>query len=222
MDDFDQVKNTVRAILISAKNGLTPQQLQRDYESIVGVPLPVRELGFGTVIDLVASIPNVVRIERSYYGGVTLRAIPNSSCRHVANLVSKQRSNKRYNSITRRDPPQIRTLTTTTTSSSSSSSMTSSHSGQPSKEIPLSFKIKLRQLMISYPNGLVLSHFQEAFQRRFGYYVNPAAWGYLSIATAIRTLTDIVQIIYKEKNGVREKEPVLVAAYKAKQLKGVS
>ena len=57
-----QVTKNVRALLISAApNGLTVAEMQRDYNSMIGKPLPFREMGYKTPIDLLKDLPNVTR-----------------------------------------------------------------------------------------------------------------------------------------------------------------
>lgn len=51
----------VRALLISAPNGLNIVELQNDYLSIIGKPFPYRELGYKTPVDLLKAMPDVVR-----------------------------------------------------------------------------------------------------------------------------------------------------------------
>lgn len=56
-----EVTKNVRALLISAPNGLTVAEMQRDYNTMIKKPLPFRELGFKTPIDLLKDLPNVTR-----------------------------------------------------------------------------------------------------------------------------------------------------------------
>lgn len=56
-----QVIKNVRALLISAQNGLTVAELQRDYNTMIGKPLPFRELGYKIPLDMLKDLPNVVR-----------------------------------------------------------------------------------------------------------------------------------------------------------------
>lgn len=56
-----QVTKNVRALLISAPNGLTVAEMQRDYNSMIGKPLPFREMGYKTPLDLLKDLPNVTR-----------------------------------------------------------------------------------------------------------------------------------------------------------------
>ena len=180
--DMDTVKKTIRALLISAKNGLTPNQLAKDYEVIIGEPLPVKKLGYRSLMDLVYSIPDVIQVTINAYGRITLRGIADTSSRHIAQLVSKQRSTKSYSHIK---------------SHSSTPHLKSPPSRKPEKIVPAQFKVKLRQLLVSYPDGLPMSKFQEAFVRRFGYYVHVRQWGFSSLADALMSIEDVVKLVFR-------------------------
>lgn len=56
-----EVMKNVRSLLISAKYGLTVAELQRDYNDMIKKPLPFRELGYKTPIDMLKDMPNVAR-----------------------------------------------------------------------------------------------------------------------------------------------------------------
>lgn len=56
-----EVTKNVRALLISAPNGLTVAEMQTDYNTMIKKPLPFRELGYKTPIDLLKDLPNVTR-----------------------------------------------------------------------------------------------------------------------------------------------------------------
>lgn len=56
-----EVTKNIRALLISAPNGLTVAEMQRDYSTMINKPLPFRELGYKTPIDLLKDLPNVTR-----------------------------------------------------------------------------------------------------------------------------------------------------------------
>lgn len=56
-----EVTKNVRALLISAPNGLTVAEMQRDYNNMIGKPLPFREMGYKTPLDMLKDLPNVTR-----------------------------------------------------------------------------------------------------------------------------------------------------------------
>ena len=56
-----QVTKNIRALLISAPHGLTVAEIQKDYNTWMGRPLPFREMGYKTPLDLLKDLPNVTR-----------------------------------------------------------------------------------------------------------------------------------------------------------------
>lgn len=56
-----EVTKNIRALLISAPNGLSVAEMQRDYNNMIGKPLPFREMSYKTPIDLLKDLPNVTR-----------------------------------------------------------------------------------------------------------------------------------------------------------------
>lgn len=67
------LRKEVRSLLTSIKEGLTPTQLERDYKSMMGTPLPFRALGYQTVMELLVDMPDVVKICHSADGSVILK-----------------------------------------------------------------------------------------------------------------------------------------------------
>lgn len=187
--NLDEIKKTIRALLISAKNGLSPQQLLRDYLNIVGTTIPLQDLGFSTLTEAISKMPDVARVEKTFSGRIIYHGVPDTSSKHIADLVSKQRNSKPYSSIRK-----------ATTSNNSSAT---TQNGKAEVQVPVSFGIKMRQLMLSYQEGLLLLDFQEAFHSRFGYYVNVTSWGFMDITEALQSMNDIVKLVHQEVNGCK-------------------
>lgn len=187
--DRDQIKKTIRALLISAKNGLSPQQLLRDYAKVIGTPFPLEELGYKTLTEAIHAMPDVVRVMKTFSGRVILRGVPDASSRHIASLVAKQRSSKPYSDIKASSNPPSSSKRTVTPSSCVP---------HKAKQVPSSFEIKMRQLMLAHQEGLPLLEFQEVFHRRFGYYVNITSWGFTNITQAFESMKDVVKLVYED------------------------
>lgn len=59
---MEMLKKELRSLLTAAKEGLTPAQLEQEYVAMIGKPLPLRDLGFQSTLELVANMPEVVRV----------------------------------------------------------------------------------------------------------------------------------------------------------------
>lgn len=182
--DKESVKNTLRSLLVSAKNGLTPSDLRRDYETMVGNAVPIKELGYPSFFELLQSMPDAVAMHKSRGGTLILSAVASESCRHVVDLVARQKTVKPYCAIKSGMKAPVMSM--------------KMHPPLPVRSkrsaVPDHVKLKLKHLMISYPNGLPMVKFQEAFNRRFGYYLHPSVWGFTTVLDALQSLPDIIKL----------------------------
>ena len=177
-----RMKKSIRALLLSSKHGCTPKQLHSDYEHIVGELLPYKALGFSTFMEYLTSIPDVVEVRFSKDCSTMLYGIADPSTRHIAKMVSKQRSKPpaRNNQLKRY-----------------SSSLELSRYGRgAAPTVPMAFITQMKTLLLSYSNGLPLLDFPEAFARRFGYYLSFKMWGFSSLDQVFNAMSDVVSCQY--------------------------
>jgi len=162
----EETKKMLRSVLLPNKEGLLLSDLEREFQGIVGYPIPWRKLGHISLLEMVRSMPGVVIVESLGEGHILLHAAPDKSTRHIADLVSKQFDPYRkmgcgYNQHTGyvlrnlRDAPR---------------------SVIPPRmepgEVPPGVEEELNTLLANFPSGLMASRLLVEFRLFFGKELN--------------------------------------------------
>ncbi|XP_017695583.1 PREDICTED: uncharacterized protein LOC108510420 [Lepidothrix coronata] len=99
---IEVLKKEVRAILITAKEGLTPAELEDQYITMIHKPLPLKDLGFQSTLELVTHMPEVVQVYSHKNGTVILKAIVDDTAKDIAKPVACQKGR-----TCKRTPPNV-------------------------------------------------------------------------------------------------------------------
>jgi hypothetical protein len=57
---FPEVKKNIRALLISAPRGLSVDDIEHDYQAVLGKPLPFKHFKCKTALEFLKTMPDVV------------------------------------------------------------------------------------------------------------------------------------------------------------------
>ncbi|XP_008049989.1 tudor domain-containing protein 5 isoform X2 [Carlito syrichta] len=178
------VRKEIRSLLISAKDGLTPQQLEKEYLLMVGNHLPLRILGYRSTMELVLDMPDVVSVCSSGDGTVILHAIPDESTKGIASLVAKQRSSHKSRNFMQKGRANV--------CSGPRSCQQVPYRGRVPPILPAVVKSELKDLLTLSP--VLLSDFEKAFAKRFGRSFQYAQYGFLSMFEVLNAASDVISV----------------------------
>ncbi|NXT67332.1 TDRD5 protein, partial [Chaetops frenatus] len=191
---MEVLKKEVRAMLIAAKAGLTPEQLEEQYMAMVCKPLPLRDLGFQSTLELVTQMPEVVRICSFKNGPVILKAIADDSTKGIAKLVANQKVKTRSKASKKTGTKVMATFPTK--SFRNPQSFQALSAGTPI--LPATVKAELQELLSSSP--LLLADLNKAFLRRFGRAFQYRQYGFSSMSEVLRSVSDSI-VVEQTKAG---------------------
>ncbi|KAM5203032.1 tudor domain-containing protein 5 isoform 2-T3 [Hipposideros larvatus] len=178
------LRKEIRSLLISAKDGLTPQQLEKEYLLMVGNHLPLRILGYRSTMELVLDMPDVVSVCPCENGTVILKAIPDEYTKGIANLVARQRSSHKVQTSMQKGRAIV--------CSGPSSFRRVPYRGRLPPILPAVVKSELKDLLALSP--VLLSDFEKAFARRFGRSFQYMQYGFLSIFEVLNAASDVISV----------------------------
>ncbi|NWT22643.1 TDRD5 protein, partial [Cardinalis cardinalis] len=184
---MEVLKKEVRAMLIAAKAGLTPEQLEDQYMAMVCKPLPLSDLGFQSTLELVTQMPEVVQICSSKNGALILKAIADDSTKGIARLVANQKVKPRKTS---KKSATKANSAFPTKNSKYPQSFQALRAGTP--VLPAMVKAELQDLLSSSP--LLLADLDKAFLRRFGRAFQYRQYGFLSMFEVLRSMSDSIAV----------------------------
>ncbi|KAJ8277499.1 hypothetical protein GJAV_G00075840 [Gymnothorax javanicus] len=180
------LKKDVRSLLVSAKNGLSPDQLKRDYFSMLGHPLPLRSLGFRNVMDMVKEMPDVVSVDYSTDGSLSLKVVGDETTKRIEELVARQRNPK--SKTTAKKP----VLASHFPCNFQNIPLQLPRRGHAPPALPAQLRSQLRQLLSQGP--VILSELEPCFARLYGRPLQVMHYGFYSIAEMLAAASDLVEI----------------------------
>ncbi|NWS94379.1 TDRD5 protein, partial [Mionectes macconnelli] len=186
---MELLKKEVRAMLIAAKEGLTPAELEEQYMAMVCKPLPLQDLGFQSTLELVTHMPEVVRVSSCKNGTVILKAIADDTTKGIAKLVACQKGR-----TWRRTPPKPNAAS----SSKNSKNPQRSPLRARTPVLPATVKAELQDLLSS--SSLLLQDLDKAFLSGFGRVFPYREYGFSSALEALRSVSDLV-VVEQTKAG---------------------
>ncbi|XP_027550360.1 tudor domain-containing protein 5 isoform X2 [Neopelma chrysocephalum] len=189
---MELLKKEVRAMLIAAKEGLTPAELEEQYMAMVCKPLPLQDLGFQSTLELVRHMPEVVRVSFCKNGTLILKAIADDSTKGIAKLVACQkgrtgtkawkRTHLKANAASPSKKPQRSPLRART------------------PILPATVKAELQDLLSSSP--VLLQDLDKAFLKCFGQAFPYRQYGFSSVLEALRSVSDSIVVEQTEAGSL--------------------
>ncbi|XP_028300438.1 tudor domain-containing protein 5 isoform X2 [Gouania willdenowi] len=181
------LKKDVRTLLISSKIGLAPDQLRKDYVNMFGCPMPLKQLGFKNIMDMVKQVPDIVSLHFEADGSILLKGVGDESTRSIEKLVARQRCAKKCKKPASRCPntyssqfyqiPQVVLLP---------------RRGRAPPSLPANLRSQLRILLSQGP--IRLSDLETSYLRCYGQPLRVQSYGFFSTGEMLNAAADMIFI----------------------------
>jgi len=180
-DIKETAKLGIRAVLNSTPTCLPLRRLEVDYENLMKHKIPFRDMGYNTLPEFIADIPDVVTCWMSH-GHMMVKAVEIKQTDNITRLVGLNRNRTR---TPRNILPHQRQRDRC----------------EPPRPVPQTnsseyhiLRGQIQGLLYSYKSGIRLSQFLEAFAKRFGHYINLSNIGFTSVRELLESMKDVVDV----------------------------
>ncbi|XP_058430411.1 tudor domain-containing protein 5 isoform X4 [Marmota monax] len=213
------LRKEIRSLLISTKDGLTPQQLEKEYLLMVGNHLPLRILGYRSTMELVLDMPDVVSVCPCGDGTVILKGkiftqpfrMKQHGSYSTGCMVAKPRFSQHTSNM--EPPKQILNMDKTSTFNAVETSRLN-HTEKlnqlentfksviaqigPGGTINPELKHKIKFVVSKFPEGLLISKLLGEFEAVFKEQLSPKKLGFLNVTELVGALSDILRVEFRE------------------------
>lgn len=86
-----KAKMDIRSTLIVNKSGIHIKKFEEKFKDILGEPLPLRLLGYHSVLKMAENMSDVINMIRLYSGAIVLQAVPDKNTREHWNEIQSQK-----------------------------------------------------------------------------------------------------------------------------------
>ncbi|XP_032896232.1 tudor domain-containing protein 5 [Amblyraja radiata] len=178
---LEVLKKELRSLLISAKNSLSPAELEKDYQTMMGKRLPLCALGYRSTMELVSNIPDTIKVHSCGDGSILLKGVGDETTKGIEELVAKAKvstktkRNLRKTRYERKQTALPRRCNTIPI-------------------LPALVKCELRDLVASFPCGVLLSDFDMAFLKKYGRPFQYTRYGFYSLQEVLKAISEDIEI----------------------------
>ena len=81
----------IRSTLLINKSGIHIKNFEEKFKDLIGEPLPLRLLGYHSVLQMAENMSDVINMIRLYNGAIVLQAVPDKSTREHWNEIQSQK-----------------------------------------------------------------------------------------------------------------------------------